>query len=143
MRSTMVSRSSSSIDAVVRRTQADSAEVRQLSANSSEFARPVVRLDPNEPIEGDTDRIELVDSPKAAELSRRRRVARERGHSGPRAVGTSSSSTGMPRLGAETQVDPIELEMRADALALDRMMWVVMVGAGLLAVVAGLSLSAG
>jgi hypothetical protein len=99
-------------------------------AEIQSLARPAVRLEASEDIEGDTRRIELPDNPKAAELSRRRKVARERERereritSAHRALTAEDSRTALP-------------EVRAEGNA-DRVMIVVVVGAGVLAVIAGL-----
>jgi hypothetical protein len=102
----------------------------------SSLALPVVRLGPDEELDGDTTRIQLIDNPKAAELSRRRRAARERERERERV--TERAST---REHPVVPPTPTPAPADEDAAKLDRMMILLVVGAGLLAVLAALSFS--
>jgi hypothetical protein len=116
---------------VVRR-QTTGTSLREVVSHISSRALPVVRLAPGEEIDGDTRRIQLPDNPKAAELSRRRKVAREREAERERITGANRSLT------------PTDLEAGSPASSepnADRMMIMLLVGAGVLAVLAGLMFS--
>lgn len=114
-----------------RQTGEDSSREVVSIAEIQSLALPAVRLDAGEELEGDTRRIQLPDNPKAAELSRRRKVARElerereRITSAHRALTEEDSRTSLPKL-APPEVDA------------DRIMLVVVIGAGIVAAVAGL-----
>jgi|GEM_PF-2160243 len=99
----------------------------------SSLALPVVRLGPEEELEGDTTRIELVDNPKSAELSRRRRAARDRERERERITERTSSQPAL----APAPSDPAS----EDAVKLDRLMVVMIIGAGVLAILAALTFS--
>lgn len=115
---------------VVRRPTASGQSLREVVSHVSSRAMPVVRLAPTEVLDGDTRRIELPDNPKAAELSRRRKVARERERERERITSANRSLT------------PADLEQASRPSAsepnADRMMIALLVGAGVLAVLAGL-----
>ena len=107
-------------------------------AGLASVAMPVVRLSTQEPLEGDTARIHLVDNPKAAELSRRRRAAREHEHE----RGHAAREVALPIPDTAPTLPPsLTEQMHADAAKLDRMMVAMIVGAGVIAVLAALSFS--
>jgi hypothetical protein len=103
---------------------------REVVSHVSSRAMPVVRLSPTEELDGDTRRIQLPDNPKAAELSRRRKVARERERERERITSAQRSLTpaDLTQAGRPSASEPNA----------DRMMIMVLVGAGALAVIAGL-----
>ena len=110
----------------------------QLDSSSSN-RRQVVRLKPEEELEGDTRRVHLPDNPKSIELSRRRRAVRER----------ERQQTDKAQLLTRHSAEDLELDvlgsrgaLQRDEERLDRMMVVMIIGAGLLAVLAALSFSA-
>lgn len=118
---------------VVRR-QTTGTSLREVVSHISSRAMPVVKLSPSEEIEGDTRRIQLPDNPKAAELSRRRKVARERERERERITAVNRSLT------------PADLEQSGTTSSssepnADRVMIMLLVGAGVLAVLAGLMFS--
>lgn len=89
---------------------------------------PAIRLEPGEQLDGDTLRIDLPDSPKLAELARRRKALRERGHGPARLPSQELGSTATGRLlGREP--------------ALDRKAVLLLAGAALLAVLIALVVS--
>jgi hypothetical protein len=104
----------------------------------SELAMPVVRLAPHEEIDGDTSRIQLPDNPKSAELSRRRRAARERERERERITGRFNPNKRETGEG-ETTPGSLPTTSDEDAAKLDRMMVVMIIGAGVLAVLAALT----
>lgn len=106
---------------------------REVVREISSLALPVVRLSPGEELDGDTRRIQLPDNPKSAELSRRRKAARERERERERITSTNRT------LGASDG----EQSTRAPASEAntDRMMLALVVGAGLLAMLAALMFS--
>lgn len=108
--------------------------LREVVSHVSSRAMPVVRLSPSEEIDGDTRRIELPDNPKAAELSRRRKVARERERERERITGVNRSLTPADLEQAGRQGSSSEPNA-------DRVMIMLVVGAGVLAVLAGLMFS--
>jgi hypothetical protein len=100
-------------------------------------ALPAVRLTPGEEIEGDTRRIQLPDNPKSAELSRRRKAARERERERERITGANRSLTE-----ADLEAsDPSAMQDDSSEPNPDRMMILLLVGAGALAVLAALMFS--
>jgi hypothetical protein len=117
---------------VVRR-QTTATSLREVVSHISSRAMPIVRLSPSEEIDGDTRRIQLPDNPKTAELSRRRKVARERERERERITAVNRSLT------------PADLEHPGTADSpepnADRVMILLLVGAGVLAVLAGLMFS--
>ncbi len=119
----------------IRRPTTESKRLREVIAvnDISSLALPVVRLSPGEELDGDTTRIQLPDNPKSAELSRRRRAARERERERER-ITASRERSGLQPIAAAP-------ELEQDAAKLDRMMVVMIVGAGILAVLAALSVS--
>jgi hypothetical protein len=90
---------------------------------------PAIRLEPGEQLDGDTLRIDLPDTPKLAELARRRKALRER--------------KDPPRARERVEVPTHELGSSAGArsLVLDRRMIALLIGAALLAVLISLLLS--
>jgi hypothetical protein len=118
---------------VVRR-QPTGPGLREVVSHVSSRAMPVVRLSPSEEIDGDTRRIQLPDNPKAAELSRRRKAARERERERERITGANRSLTPADLEQAGSPRPPSEPNA-------DRMMIMLLVGAGVLAVLAGLMFS--
>jgi hypothetical protein len=124
---------------VVRR-QTTGQSLREVVGPVTSRALPAVRLTPGEEIEGDTRRIQLPDNPKSAELSRRRKAARERERERERITGANRSLT-------EADVDPSGQSgtsaMHGDSGEPnpDRMMILLLVGAGALAVLAALMFS--
>jgi hypothetical protein len=90
---------------------------------------PAIRLAPGEQLEGDTMRIDLPDSPKLAELARRRKALRERGHGPARLPENEADSTAAGRL--------LEPE---GAKKLDRKVVVFVTAVAMLAVLLGLTL---
>jgi hypothetical protein len=123
---------------IVRRPITESRRLREVIAvnDISSLAMPVVRLEPHEEIDGDTSRIQLPDNPKSAELSRRRRAARDRERERERIVERSRETSEHEAL---STADPAMLDQ--DAAKLDRMMVVMIIGAGVLAVLAALTFS--
>lgn len=121
---------------IIRRAPTDSRSQREVVPvnDISSLALPVVRLDPNEELDGDTTRIQLPDNPKSAELSRRRRAARERERERDRITGATAKQHP-----ATASSEPPAVN--EDATKLDRMMIVMIVGAGVLAVLAALTVS--
>jgi len=124
---------------IVRRPSSESRKLREVLPvkEISSLAMPVVRLDPHEELDGDTTRIQLPDNPKSAELSRRRRAARERERERERITARANARR-------ETVLPPPIQQPAAldeDAAKLDRMMVVMIVGAGILAVLAALTFS--
>jgi hypothetical protein len=135
---------------IVRRPITESRRLREVIPvnDVSSLAMPVVRLEPHEEIDGDTSRIQLPDNRKSAELSRRRKVARERERERERIVERvarrdfdedEEPEAKVERAAAPTVTSPT---LDEDAAKLDRMMIVMIVGAGVLAVLAALTLSA-
>jgi hypothetical protein len=59
---------------------------------------PAIRLEPGEQLDGDTLRIDLPDSPKLAELARRRKALRERGQGPARLPAQELGSTAAGQL---------------------------------------------
>lgn len=121
---------------VVRRqtTGTGGQSLREVVSHISSRAMPIVRLSPSEEIDGDTRRIQLPDNPKAAELSRRRKVARERERERERITAVNRSLT-------PTDVEQSEAQTSSGEPNADRMMILLIVGAGVLAVLAGLMFS--
>jgi hypothetical protein len=115
---------------VVRRQTTGSIS-REVVGPLSSRALPAVRLSPGEELDGDTRRIQLPDNPKSAELSRRRKAAKERERERERITGVNRSLTPADVERASTPSSPSE----ANA---DRMMITLLVGAGVLAVLAAL-----
>ena len=107
---------------------------REVVRDVSSRALPVVRLEQGEELDGDTRRIHLPDNPKSAELSRRRKVARERERERERITSVNRSLT-------PTDVEHIESGSAASEGPSDRMMIALVVGAGVLAVLAALMFS--
>jgi hypothetical protein len=122
----------------IRRSTSESRKLREvIPVKVSSLAMPIVRLDPNEELDGDTTRIQLPDNPKAAELSRRRRAVKEHQRERERITERSKSTRELePRAPSAA---PSTLEQ--DAAKLDRLMIVMIIGAGVLAVLAALSFS--
>ena len=124
---------------IVRRPTSENRKLREIIP-VSELAMPVVRLAPHEEIDGDTTRIQLPDNPKSAELSRRRRAARERERERERITGRFSSKRETSE--SETTASgsgSLPAALDEDAAKLDRMMVVMIIGAGILAVLAALT----
>ncbi len=90
---------------------------------------PAIRLEPGEQLDGDTLRIDLPDSPKLAELARRRKALRERDHGPARLPGNEVGSS---------RVDGL---LEPPPGGLDRKALVLLVGAALLAVLIALIVS--
>jgi hypothetical protein len=137
---------------IVRRPITESRRLREIIPvnDISSLAMPVVRLEPHEEIDGDTSRIQLPDNPKSAELSRRRRVARERERERERTGERSAERNTRGHFADDNDDEPAHDEappvkppttLDEDAAKLDRMMVVMIVGAGVLAVLAALTLS--
>jgi hypothetical protein len=124
----------------LRRPTSESRKLREVIpvTDISSLALPVVRLEPHEEIDGDTTRIQLPDNPKSAELSRRRRAARERERERERITERSSGKPQQPSPEPSAAPPP---SVDEDAAKLDRMMIVMIIGAGILAVLAALSVS--
>jgi hypothetical protein len=120
---------------IIRRPNSESRRLREVIPVSdvSSLALPVVRLGPDEELEGDTTRIELVDNPKSAELSRRRRAARERERERGRITERTSSHQAVAPAPSDRASE--------DAVKLDRLMVVMIIGAGVLAILAALTFS--
>lgn len=97
------------------------------------LALPVVRLEAGEELDGDTRRVQLPDNPKAAELSRRRRVARERERERERI--TQSHRV------LDEDLLPPRPEPTADEAGSEWVMIAVVIGAGILAVIGALMFS--
>lgn len=127
---------------IKRRSVGEGRKLREVVAvkEVDKVALPVVRLTPEEQLEGDTKRIELPDNPKAVELSRRRRAARERERERERITSAHSSVNEAILDDDELEVGVSQSELRRDEQRLDRLMIVLIVGAGVLAVLAALSL---
>ncbi|PRQ09038.1 hypothetical protein [Enhygromyxa salina] len=127
---------------IVRRNTGEGRKLREVIplGGISSMALPVVRLPPGEELDGDTRRIQLPDNPKSAELSRRRRAARERERERERITRSHRS------LNADANddvnlvgVEPTSAQMQRDEDRLDRLMIGMIVGAGVLAVLAALT----
>lgn len=117
---------------IVRRQTGDDSSREVVSVGELQsLALPAVRLDASEDIEGDTRRIQLPDNPKAAELSRRRKVARERERERERITSAHRALT-------DEDVRAAIPQPSATNGPSDRVMIIVVIGAGILAVVAGL-----
>lgn len=123
---------------IVRRPTSENRKLREIIP-VSELAMPVVRLAPHEEIDGDTTRIQLPDNPKSAELSRRRRAARERERERERITGRFANRRETGESEASSGSLPAVLD--EDAAKLDRMMVIMIIGAGVLAVLAALTFS--
>lgn len=121
---------------IVRRRSSEGQRLREVVSvgDVPSLALPVVRLSDGEELEGDTRRIQLPDNPKSAELSRRRRAARERQAERER-ITASHRTFEDSQEPASTPGPPVEAEK------LDRMVLLMIIGVGLLAVVAALTLS--
>ena len=114
-----------------RRTQSENNPVmRELvpSAGDTSATGPAVRLEPGTALDGDTDRIPLSSVPKPKAGSKERALGRERGGSPKGRLETSRREPGRSRAAKER-----------DEQRLDRMMIMIIIGAGLLAVLAALS----
>lgn len=129
---------------IIRRNTGEGRKLREVIplGGISSMALPVVRLPPGEELEGDTRRIQLPDNPKSAELSRRRRAARDRERERERI--TRSHRT----LNADADDDigsigdePPNAQMQRDEERLDQLMIVMIIGGGVLAVLAALTFS--
>lgn len=120
---------------IVRRQSSEPGKLREVVPISDEIARPIIRLEPHEEIDGDTRRIQLPDNPKSAELSRRRRAARERERERERITGRFAARESEGELGSASMPSTVD----EDAAKLDRMMIVMIIGAGVLAVLAALT----
>ncbi|KIG18618.1 hypothetical protein DB30_00303 [Enhygromyxa salina] len=125
---------------VVRRTTGEGPKLREVIPveSISSVALPVVRLPPGEELDGDTQRIQLPDNPKSAELSRRRRAARERERERERITRshrTLNANDDINTVGDE----PVSAQMQRDEDRLDRLMIGMIIGAGVLAVLAALT----
>lgn len=107
---------------------------REVVGHLSSRALPAVRLQPGEEIDGDTRRIQLPDNPKSAELSRRRKAAKERERERERITGVNRSLAG-------ADVEPSDTPTASSEPNSERMMIMLLVGAGVLAVLAGLMFS--
>lgn len=120
----------------IRRPTSEARKLREvIPVRVSSLAMPVVRLEPHEELDGDTTRIQLPDNPKSAELSRRRRAVKERERERERITArTKTLESDSP-----SQARPPNLE--EDAAKLDRLMVVMIIGAGVLAVLAALTFS--
>ena len=125
---------------VVRRTTREGDNLREVVSGIDSLALPAVRLPAGEEIEGDTRRIHLADSPKAAELSRRRKAARERERERER-ITRSHEALSQTRDEIADARGVSDAEMRRDEARLDRMMVAMIIGAGVLAVLAALTFS--
>lgn len=124
---------------IVRRHSSENRKLRDVLP-VSELAMPIVRLAPHEEIDGDTSRIQLPDNPKSAELSRRRRAARERERERERITGRFTSKRESSESDASGST-PLPTTVEQDVAKLDRMMIVMIIGAGVLAVLAALTFS--
>ncbi|MFV8752696.1 hypothetical protein ACNOYE_19280 [Nannocystaceae bacterium ST9] len=93
---------------------------------------PAIRLEPGEQLDGDTLRIDLPDSPKLAELARRRKALRERGQGPARLPAHDVGSTAAGKL--------LEREREFE---FDRKTLLMLIGAALLAVLVALVVSGG
>ncbi len=127
---------------IIRRPVTDSPKLREVIPvnDIASLALPIVRLEPHEEIDGDTTRIQLPDNPKSAELSRRRRAARERERERER-ITERVSGKSQPQAAAKPSTQPSAKPPTTDAAKLDRMMIMMIIGAGILAVLAALSFS--
>ena len=125
---------------IVRRTTREGDNLREVVAGIDSLALPVVRLPPGEEIEGDTRRIQLADNPKAAELSRRRKAARERERERERITRSHQTLQQAKQEIADLRATS-DAEMRRDEARLDRLMVAMIIGAGVLAVLAALTFS--
>ena len=128
---------------IVRRSKSDGPQLREVLpvGDMSTLAMPVVRLAPGEELDGDTTRIQLPDNPKSAELARRRRAARQREKERERIAERTASHAVIEDQAAESSLNSRSSVLRADEQKLDRMMVVMIIGAGLLAIVVALSLA--
>jgi hypothetical protein len=89
---------------------------------------PAIRLEPGEQLDGDTLRIDLPDTPKLAELARRRKALRDK-----------KEAKRSPA--ADVVAHENSTSMADRSLVLDRRMLALLIGAGLLAVLMSLVLS--
>jgi hypothetical protein len=100
---------------------------------------PAIRLEPGEQLEGDTMRIDLPDSPKLAELARRRKALRDRGL-GPARMPEQDLGSG-----AAGQLPERDAWLGRRVIVrvrrLDRKVVLLLVATGLLAVLVGLAAS--
>lgn len=129
---------------IVRRPSSESRRLREvIPVNEvSSLALPIVRLGPEEELEGDTTRIQLPDNPRSAELSRRRRAARERERERGRITKRSQSGRNQPDSDPLQAAAPRRSKPTSeDAAKLDRLMILMIVGAGVLAILAALTFS--
>lgn len=126
---------------IVRRNTGEGPKLREVIPVSgiSSVALPVVRLPPGEELDGDTRRIQLPDNPKSAELSRRRRAARERERERERITRSHRSLNAEANDVGMIGIEPPNAEMRQDERRLDRLMVGMIIGAGVLAVLAALT----
>ncbi len=120
---------------VVRRSSGQN--TREVVRDVSSLALPVVRLNPGEEIDGDTRRIQLPDNPKSAELSRRRAAARERERERERITSAHRSLTAEDAEPGSSKTSPGDV---SDA-SYDHLTIALVVGAGVLAVLAALMFS--
>lgn len=100
---------------------------------------PAIRLEPGEQLEGDTMRIDLPDSPKLAELARRRKALRERGQGPARLPEHDVGSTAAGQLLERDAWLGRRVAVRVQRL--DRKVVALVVGIALLAVLVGLVVS--
>jgi hypothetical protein len=129
---------------IVRRNTGEGRKLREVIpiGGISSMALPVVRLCDGEELEGDTRRIQLPDNPKSAELSRRRRAARDRERERERITRSHRTldpdgNDDISMVGGEAP----NAQMQRDEERLDRLMIVMIIGAGVLAVLAALTFS--
>jgi hypothetical protein len=122
---------------VVRRSTGQHA--REVVRDVSSRALPVVRLPPGEELDGDTRRIQLPDNPKSAELSRRRAAAREREKERERITSANRSlaASAVEQPASPSTSGPTESSEPHS----DRITIALVVGAGVLAVLAALMFS--
>ena len=106
----------------------------------SGLAMPVVRLAPGEELDGDTQRIELPDTPKRAELVRRRKAVRELERRHPLQTLSSASSACSTNSSSSTSSSS-RLPLPRREFEIEPLTIALVVGAGLLAVLASVSLS--
>lgn len=123
---------------VVRRSTGTN--TREVVGDISSLALPVVRLSPGEDIDGDTRRIQLPDSPKAAELSRRRKAARERERERERITSAHRSLTAadVEQSGSSPSISRPSDSSEANS---ERITIALVVGAAVLALLAALMFS--
>ncbi|PRQ02856.1 hypothetical protein ENSA5_20330 [Enhygromyxa salina] len=122
---------------IVRRHAGEGPKLREVvHGDVSSLALPVVRLEAGEELDGDTRRIQLPDNPKSAELSRRRRAVRERERQRERITRSHR-----PLSVEESEAGHVgsRKPMIRDEDKLDRTMVLMIVGAGVLAVLAALT----